>query len=67
MRIEEEKGIFNKIHLVGEDGLPRRTRSTFVAKVSQGSSMTYCRCQIHSTQPPKAVVKIRGGKAAGGC
>ena len=51
-RIEELQDIFTKIYLLGEDGLPRRTRSTFVAKVSQGGSMTYCRCQIHSTQPP---------------
>ena len=50
--IEEEKGIFTKIQLLGEGGVPRRPRSSFVTEVSQRSSTTCCRCQIHSAQPP---------------
>ena len=57
-RIEELQGLYTKIRLWGEDGLPRRLRSTFVAKVSQRSSTTYCRCQIHSAQPPMSFVSV---------
>ena len=49
--IEEEKGMFTKIQVVGEDCLPQRLRSSFVEKVSQRSSVTCCRCQIHSVEP----------------
>ena len=50
--IEEEKGIFTKIQLLGEDGVPGRPWSSFVTEVSQSSSATCRRCQIHSAQLP---------------
>lgn len=52
--IEEEKGIFTKIQLLGEDGVPGRPRSTFLTKVSQRGSTRYCRCRVHSVHPPKS-------------
>ena len=56
--IEKLQDIYTKMRLWGENGVPRRSRSTFVAKVSQRSSTTYCRCQIHSAQPPMSFVSV---------
>ena len=57
-RIEELQDIFTKIYLLGEDGVPGRPRSSFVTEVSQSSSTTCCRCQIHSAQPPMSFASV---------
>ena len=51
-RTEKLQDIYTKIRLWGENGVPRRSRSSFVAKVSQRSSASYRVCQIHSGNPP---------------
>ena len=41
MLIEKLQDIYTKMRLWGENGVPRRSRSTFVAKVSQRSSKAW--------------------------